>query len=149
MNVALGSQPPYAAVNGTSFSAPVTAGACALLFQCRGATATSDDLKRVLTSTAGTSGIAVPSKSFGFGRLLMDSACAAPPVDIDVWLRDDASDTGVEPFTGPVFWGCPDVEILNASGNPVWNPMYSPNQPLQQPHSRHGPERGDAVSAQR
>src|SRR5439155_17873237 len=32
----------------------------------------------------------------------------------DAWLRDDATDTGSEPFTGPVAWMSPDIEVLEA-----------------------------------
>ena len=30
-----------------------------------------------------------------------------------MWLRDDAVDNGVEPFTGPVSWLSPDIELLD------------------------------------
>jgi hypothetical protein len=43
-----------------------------------------------------------------------------------VWLRDDASDTGAEPFTGPVAWLSPDIEVLDSAGNPVGNPTTDP-----------------------
>lgn len=133
MNSPLAGQPLYQAVGGTSFSAPLVAGACALLFECRGVSATCADLKQILGDTAGTVGLGIPSNAFGFGFLQMANACAAPPTSVDVWLRDDPAvwRSGSltryrsEPFVGPVFWQCPDVAILDTAGNPVPNPTYS------------------------
>jgi Subtilase family len=125
MNSPLAGQPLYQPVSGTSFSAPLVAGACALLFQCRGAAATWADLKQVLTDTAGTVGLAIPSVAFGFGFLQMAAACARPPTNVDVWVRDAPGDGGAEPFTGPVFWASPDIAVLDTAGNPVANPTYS------------------------
>jgi Subtilase family len=122
----VGAQALYSAVSGTSFSSPIVAGACALLFQCRGAGATWADLKQILTDTAGTLGIApVPGNAFGFGFLQMGAACARPATNVDVWLRDDVGDTGTEPFVGPVTWLCPDIAILDTAGVPVANPTFS------------------------
>src|SRR5262249_29831859 len=70
MNSPLAGQPfTLGALAGTSFSAPFVAGACAQLFQCRGAGATWADFKQVLADTAGTVGLAIPSNAFGFGFL--------------------------------------------------------------------------------
>jgi len=127
MNSPLAGQPlTLGGLGGTSFSSPFVAGACAQLFQCRGAGATWADLKQILADTAGTVGLAIPSNAFGFGFLQLGAACAAPATDVDVWLRDDVGDTGVEPFTGSYNWGCPDIGILDAAGNPVANPTYNP-----------------------
>jgi hypothetical protein len=126
MNSPLAGQPLYNPVSGTSFSAPLVAGACAQLFECRGAAATWFDLLQILTDTAGTAGIMAPGNAFGFGFLQMATACLQPATDVDVWLRDDAGDTGAEPFAGPVFWGCPDVQVLDTAGNPVANPTHNP-----------------------
>ena len=55
-------------------SAPLVAGACALLFQCRGAAATWANLKQILENTAGTAGLAIP------GTPLASASCrSAPP----------------------------------------------------------------------
>ncbi len=113
--------------SGTSYSAPLVAGACALLFQCRGGSATWANLKQILQDTAGTLGLSIPSNAFGFGFMQMGNACAQPAPVVDVWLRDDAADTGLEPFTGPVAWLSPDIEVLDTLGNPVPNPAHDPN----------------------
>ena len=82
MNQPLAGQPLYTSppnlADGTSFSAPLVGGACALLFQCRGGTASWANLKQILENIAGTTGVSVPSNSFGFGFLLMGSGCTAP-----------------------------------------------------------------------
>lgn len=36
---------------------------------------------------------------------------------VDLYIRDDASDPGVDAFTGPVFWNSPDLWIRNADDN--------------------------------
>jgi len=116
----------YATTSGTSMSAPMVAGACALLFQGRGAGLNWADMKLILQDTAGTAGLAVPGNTFGFGFLQMGNAMALPAPAVDVWLRDDANDTGQEPFIGPVAWRSPDIEVLDDAGNPVPNPTYDP-----------------------
>jgi hypothetical protein len=128
MNQPLPGQALYTAgnANGTSFSAPIVAGACALLFQCRGGTATWANIKQILENIAGTTGLSVPNNSFGFGFLQMLNGCTAPAPNVDVWMKDDPSDTGIEPFAGPVAWLCPDIEIFDRNGNPVPNPTYDP-----------------------
>lgn len=112
--------------SGTSWSAPLVAGACALLFECRGASATWANLKQILEDTADTTGLAIPSSGFGFGSLQMASGCQGATPVVDAWLRDDVTDTGIEPFTGPVAWMSPDIEVLDTAGNPVPNPSYHP-----------------------
>jgi hypothetical protein len=57
----------------------------------------------------------------------MATACSRPPTNVDVWLRDDTTDSGLEPFTGAVMWRSPDIVILDRSGqNQVPNPTYHP-----------------------
>jgi hypothetical protein len=116
-------------VSGTSYAAPIVAGAAALLFECRGMGLTCSDIKQILTDLAGPPAAAVPSNAFGFGFLQMATACAAPVPGVDVWLRDSATDTGIEPYTGGVAWLSPDIEILDAAGNPAANPSYDPVNP--------------------
>ena len=117
----------YIMMTGTSQSAPLAAGACALLFQCRGASATWADLKQILEQTAATGGIAaIPDAGFGFGYMSIAGGCAVPMPTVDVWLRDDSSDTGSEPFVGPVAYLSPDIELLDTAGNPVGNPTHDP-----------------------
>ena len=115
----------YISKTGTSMSAPLVAGVCALLFQCRGATSTWANLKQILEDTAVS---ALPQNAFGFGYMQVETACAVPSPNVDVWLRDDASDTGIEPFTGAVAWLSPDIEMLDLSGNPVLNPAHDPTK---------------------
>ena len=55
----------YVSKRGTSMSAPLVGGACALLFQCRGATSTWANLKQILQDTAGTGGLSIPGYASG------------------------------------------------------------------------------------
>ncbi len=116
--------PLYVAKFGTSMSTPMVSGACAMLFQCKGASATWADLLSILKANAVPES---PVNAFGAGYMELAAACSPPAQNVDVWLRDDVSDTGVEPFTGPVSWLSPDIEVLDANGQPVANPKYNPN----------------------
>lgn len=116
----------YTGMSGTSMAAPLVAGACACLFQCRGAASTWANLKQILEDTAGTAGLTIPGNDFGFGFMQTGTACAAAPPNVDVWLRDHVTDAGAEPFTGGVAWLSPDIEVLDAAGNPVANPTFDP-----------------------
>jgi subtilisin family serine protease len=116
---------PFRTTGGTSQAAPMVAGTVALLFQCRGASLTSSDIKQLLQNTAGTT-VGVPSNPFGWGFLQAANLCAAPLPAVDVWIRGDATDVGVEPFTGPISWVSPDIELLDLTGNPVSNPTHDP-----------------------
>jgi hypothetical protein len=122
--------PLYTGKEGTSMSAPLVAGACACLLQsqCRGPATTWANLKQILEDTAGTTGLAIPSNSFGFGFMQIASGCAAPAPAVDVWLRDHTSDTGTEPFTGAIAWLSPDIEVLDDAGNTVANPTFHPTK---------------------
>lgn len=116
----------YNAIGGTSMAAPLTAGAIALMFQCRGAGLAWSDIKQILDNNAGTPAAGIPSNTFGFGFLQAANLCSAPNPDVDVWLKDDPADTGIEPFTGSVAWLSPDIEVLDMAGNPVPNPTHDP-----------------------
>ena len=119
----------YDVFNGTSASAPLVAGICACLFQCRTVNnqwPTWADLKQILQQTAGSAGLVVPDNGFGFGYAQVGTGCTMPAPGCDVWLMDHATDTGVEPFVGPVAWLSPDIEVLDMAGNPVANPTHSP-----------------------
>lgn len=127
MNVANSSTACYISKSGTSMSAPMVAGACALLFQCRGPTMTWANIKQILGDTSSNVGIASsPNNSFGFGYMQLGAACSPAPMNVDVWMRDAVTDTGLQPFTGAVIWQSPDIEVLDMAGNPVLNPTYNP-----------------------
>jgi hypothetical protein len=115
----------YSAFFGTSASAPLVAGACACLFQCRGAATTWAQLKQIFEDTAGTTNITVPDNGFGFGYVQIATGCSRPVPIVDVWLRDDAGDTGIEPFTGSIAWLSPDIEVLDSNRVPVGNPTHA------------------------
>ena len=65
-----------------------------------------------------------PVECVRFGYLCMEGICAAPLGDVDVWLRDDPTDTGLEPFAGDVTWLSPDIELLDPAGVAVANPTH-------------------------
>lgn len=119
--------PLYMEKFGTSMSSPLVAGACALLFQCKGASATWADLAAILKATAVAT---TPVNAFGAGYMQMANACTPLPKGVDVWLKDDPNDNGDEPFVGPVAWLSPDIAVLDANGQPVPNPKYNPNAPF-------------------
>ncbi len=112
--------------NGTSMAAPIVAGACACLFECKGAALNWFDLKQILWDRAGSPAVGIPSNKFGFGYLQMGTACTAPDTDVDVWLKDHSNDMGDEPFVGDIAWLSPDVEIQDLARNPVANPTHNP-----------------------
>jgi subtilisin family serine protease len=114
----------YVTMGGTSMSAPLAAGCAALLFQCKGAGLTWFDIKQIFADTANITGLVIPSNAFGFGRLLMTTACITPATNVDVWLREFIGDTGNEP-AATVSWACPDMEILDQAHNPIPNPLYN------------------------
>ncbi|MBR0648116.1 S8 family serine peptidase [Roseomonas terrae] len=117
-------QPPgHASGTGTSFSAPLVAGAAALLFQCRGAGAHCADIKQRLIAAAGTNGVVLPDDGFGFGYLSMDGACTALPPSVDVWIRKTLADTGAGPWADETLHASPDIEILDLNGDPTDAPV--------------------------
>jgi hypothetical protein len=97
--------------SGTSFSAPLVAGVCALIFESLGASLSWFDVKQILTETATSS----DSNTLGFGWLQAANIPITTAADADAWLKDDAADAGVEPFTGPVWWDSPDIVLRDAN----------------------------------
>jgi hypothetical protein len=87
---------------GTSFAAPLAAGACALLFDARlsGPGAYCDDLRAALTTQAGHTTaigtIADPSRSYGHGYMQLDPIWTLHDAqfDTDTWLKEDPDDFG-------------------------------------------------------
>lgn len=116
-------------MSGTSFAAPIVAGACALLFQRRGKNATCAEIKHLLMQSAGKpDSIVIPSNGFGFGFLqLMDMLVTPAPSKpwVDVWLKKDASDNGGTPFQGAGLAASPDIELLDTAKHPA-APRYAP-----------------------
>lgn len=112
--------------DGTSMAAPMVAGAVACLFECRGAGMNWFDAKQILWDNAGSPAIGIPSNKFGYGYLQMAGTCGAPNADGDVWLRDHATDTGIEPFVGGTSWLSPDIQVQDLARNPVANPTHDP-----------------------
>ncbi|HEX6977669.1 MAG TPA: S8 family serine peptidase [Alphaproteobacteria bacterium] len=105
----------YESVTGTSFAAPLVAGACALLFQCRGAAATWADLRQALVDNADTSPLpagVVHDRAFGYGLLDVNAACAPPPPQYDVSIDRSPGDDGSDPLVDEVVWLSPAIEML-------------------------------------
>jgi hypothetical protein len=115
------------AMHGTSASAPIVAGAVACLYQCRGASLTSSDIKQLLLDALQGKAALASEDEFGFGTLDADTLCVRAPSTVDVWMRDSNVDGGVEPYLGaePPF-SSPDIVLLDAAGNPTANPQYHP-----------------------
>lgn len=131
-NAALADPGPfYVSMDGTSMSAPLVAGALALLFECRGPAMTWFDLLQVLQGSARRDMPervpAVPNDAFGYGWMQAAEGCTAAAGKVDVWLKDDPGDVGAEPSGAAIFWASPDIEVLDASGNPVPNPTHDPD----------------------
>ena len=115
------------AMHGTSASAPIVAGTVACLFQCRGASLPSSDVKQLLLDAAEGKPKLASENEFGFGTLDADTLCDRAASTVDVWIRDSNFDAGVEPYTGPEPpFSSPDIELLDAVGNPIANPQYHP-----------------------
>ncbi|MEA2421367.1 MAG: hypothetical protein QOF55_466, partial [Thermoleophilaceae bacterium] len=122
--------PFYVSMDGTSQASALVAGTLALAYECRGATLSWTDLLQLLQDNASTTmplaTPAIPNNAYGFGWMQAANLCSAPTGNVDVWIRDDAADTGNQPSGAAVFWQCPDIEVLDTNENPVPNPTYSP-----------------------
>jgi hypothetical protein len=130
-NMALASPGPfYVSMSGTSMASALVAGTLALVYECRGASLSWSDLLQVLQDNASAMvplGLpAVPNNSYGYGWMQAATLCSAPVGTVDVWIRDDAADTGIEPSGAAVIWQCPDIHVLDTQGSPVPNPTYNP-----------------------
>ena len=96
---------------GTSYAAPQVAGACVMLFQRFGITATWADIRQaILQATVRTPGMPPPEpdgwdSACGYGLLDLNLLLAPPaPVTADLWLPKVSGDTGTEPFVAETFW---------------------------------------------
>lgn len=105
----------YESATGTSFAAPLVAGACALLFQCRGAAATWADLRQALIDNADRSPLpagVVHDRAFGYGLLDVNAACAPSLPQYDVSIDRSPGDDGSDPLVDEVIWLSPAIEML-------------------------------------
>lgn len=129
----------YVGKNGTSMSAPLTAGAVALLFEALGAGLDQDTIKALLIATANRLDldpsdpgyVAADAEKYGVGRLRLLAAVdhTAPLRDIDVWVRTAGDDYGLEPFPGDCFCCAPDIKVFDAGGHETtqltWGTTYT------------------------
>lgn len=118
----------YVSWKGTSFAAPLVAGAVALLFEDN-PTLNQDTIKGLLTQHADRTNLnidpaaagydPIERNAYGYGRLRMLAPFQFihPPGEVDVWVRTAADDYGLEPYPGGVFWNAPEVTVLDPSGN--------------------------------
>jgi hypothetical protein len=109
---------------GTSLAAPIVAGTCAILFECRGPDLTSGQVQQILIDHTDRGGITVPSEAWGWGRLDASKICSGPLAKVDVWLMKDAADDGTEPFAREIFWESPDIQLFDETGAQVANPTH-------------------------
>lgn len=119
---------------GTSMSAPLVAGAVALLFEEYGSAPpiglgidlNQDTIKGLLIQYANTLNLNLnpmvagydeeERNLYGYGRLRMIGPIdhLHPPVDNDVWVRTADDDYGEEPYPGGCFCHSPDIRVFQA-----------------------------------
>ncbi|HSK24463.1 MAG TPA: S8 family serine peptidase [Egicoccus sp.] len=87
--LSLGERDGYAVVNGTSFSAPIVAGAAALHLQMSGATA--ETVRADLATTARDLGVHGRDPEFGFGIVDVSALLAQAAATLPVTVRDISS----------------------------------------------------------
>src|SRR5262249_32318221 len=109
---------------GTSFAAPIVAGACALLFECRGGTGGAADILQDLALAAGPG---LPPTDFGAGYLQMDTVCS--PFPAIPLLRGNLVRATVgelfdpPPPPDPTWWMSPDIRIAVGESKFADNPL--------------------------
>jgi subtilisin family serine protease len=108
----------YIGMQGTSMSAPLVAGAVALLFEeysTLGHDLNQDTIKALLAQHA-NSQPADDRNLYGYGRLRMIGPIdhIRPPVNVDLWMRTADDDYGEEPYPGGCFCGAPDIRVFAA-----------------------------------
>lgn len=111
-------------VEGTSYAAPIVAGACALLFDCWkqlcGAVTNMNHqvVRELLIGQVFPAPAMTPPTEeylFGNGILRLDSLCPPPIPQTDLFIRSHPQDEGYEPFTNKIFWKSPDIEVIDPS----------------------------------
>jgi subtilisin family serine protease len=114
---------------GTSLSAPLVAGACALLFQCCGPDLSWSELLYSLKQTSGHAWATVPAppvNGCGHGYLLMNTGCLVSlgylvphvyPAPPELQLK----------FDMPTFWESGSLEIADSFGKPQPDPFHDPS----------------------
>jgi hypothetical protein len=115
---------PYRNRSGTSIAAPIVAGTCALVFECRGKNLSSEDLKFLLKSSA-HSGLAVNDS--GAGYLQAADLCTFEMVKVGLALTPTLWDSE----SPGVFWRSPHYEFpplrpivdLDLGPGPILGPL--------------------------
>lgn len=120
----------YSAIGcGTSFAAPVVAGAISLLFE-NNPKLNQDTIKDMLTKDADKKDLNIDPKkpmvfdeieyfAYGNGRLRMLAPFGQSfsNIDVDVWVKTAKEDYGYKTYKGNIFWLAPEVKIFDANGN--------------------------------
>lgn len=118
----------YIPKTGTSMSAPLVAGAIALLFE-NDPDLNQDAIKALLTQTADRTGLHLnpmeggyseaERNAYGYGRLrMLDPFQHSMPLrDVDVWVRTAGDDYGFQPYPGGCFCHAPEVTVRDPGGH--------------------------------
>lgn len=110
---------------GTSVASAVTAGACAVLMECRGAPGepallSARDVRTILTETASKAAVAASPRpvvgdleaklDVGAGVINLKQACQGVSARQDLWLKTHRRDDGRVPCGALVSWDSPDIQ---------------------------------------